>query len=462
MRVTSDYTLVAEPLGVKTGAQTVFPLTVAGGQIPVDPENIVVRAVNQTDWSGRNPLYPFLRTNYCAHSTDLSQWPVDAGSPTITQNAALAPDGSNTAAQLSMPVGGVQAVKSTTVPIGGAGVQVTASVYLKYVSGDPVIRILVENPFWSPAQFWGVIINLQLGIITLRAGGANQTYWANIQAFPNGWYKISFTGISKIAGPPGLQIAKSNGLAGVFLGWGGQMETYPLVTNLITTGSSAGSVTDYTVDGSNIVVGSSVPNGALLDWDGEMTAGVMTAMPTVMSQYANSPILMGLVDYFNQWIDPAADIDNFYDYVWNVATAVGFGLDIWGRIVGVPRKINIVPLPEYFGFNEALPGSFPFNQEPFFSGIVSTGTFELSDDSYRVLIMTKALANISSFTAPSVNALLSTLFKGRGNCYVQEIGPMAIEYVFNFALTTWEASVIQQSDLMPRPAGVSLTIVVNA
>ena len=459
MRVTSDYTLVAEPLGVKTGAQVVFPLTVAGGQIPVDPQNIVVRAVHQTDWSGRNPLYPFSRLNYVTYSTDLSQWASDAGSPTKTQNAGVAPDGSTTACRVDCAAGsGIQSIKSSTVPIGGAGVQVTATVYLKYVSGDPVTRILVVNPAWSAQNFWGVIINLQTGVITLT----NQTFWAKIEAVPGGWFKITFTGISKIAGPAGLQIAKFNNLAGSYLGWGGQMETYPLATNLIVTGSTTVSVTDYTVNGSTLVMGSSIPNGAILDWDGQMTAGIMTAMPTVMSQYANSPVLMGLVDYFNQWIDPAADIDNFYNTVWNVATAVGFGLDIWGRIVGVPRKINIIPLPDYFGFNEALPGSFPFNQEPFYSGIVSTGTFELSDDSYRVLIMTKALANISSFTAPSVNALLSTLFKGRGSCYVQEIGPMAIEYVFNFALETWEASVIQQSDLMPRPAGVSLTIVVNA
>lgn len=460
MRVVSDYSLVAQPLGAKTGTQTVFPLTITGGQIPVDPQDIVVRAVHQTDWSGRHPLYPFARTNYVTYSTDPSQWGSSSLNPPVkVQNAGVAPDGTTTACQLNCTAGnGVQVIDSSTVPIASAGIQVTATVYVKYVSGDPVTRILVVNPAWGPSYFWGMIIDLQAGTILL----ANQTYWAKLEPVGNGWFKVTFTGVSKVTGPPSLQVGKSNGQTGSLQVWGGQMETYPLATGLIVTGSSVGTVTDYTVNGSNIVVGSPSPNGALLDWDGQMTAGVMTAMPTVLSQYANSPILMGLIDYFNQWIDPAADIDNFYNTVWNVATAVGFGLDIWGRIVGVPRKINIVPLPNYFGFNEALPGSFPFNQQPFFNGVVSNGTFELSDDSYRVLIMTKALANISSFTAPSVNALLSTLFKGRGSCYVQEIGPMAIEYVFNFALQTWEASVIQQSDLMPRPAGVSLTIVVNA
>ena len=182
---------------------------------------------------------------------------------------------------------------------------------------------------------------------------------------------------------------------------------------------------------------------------------------TILAQYANSPIITGLLSAFNEWIRPDIDLDNFYNYVWNVQTAQGFGLDIWGRIVNVPRQITITPLPDYFGFAEATPGSFPFNQEPFYNGPVTGDVYELSDDAYRVLIMTKALANISAFTAPSMNALLSYLFAGRGDCHVTELGNMAIEYVFNFALEPWEASVIQQPSLMPRPAGVNITIVVN-
>lgn len=183
---------------------------------------------------------------------------------------------------------------------------------------------------------------------------------------------------------------------------------------------------------------------------------------TLLSQYAQSPALTTLIDDFNQWLDPGADIDNFYNVVWNVKTAVGFGLDIWGRIVNIPRQITITPLPLYLGFEEGLPGSHPFNQQPFYSGTPTSNVYLLSDDAYRVLIMTKALANISSFTAPSVNALLRYLFAGRGSCYVLELSPMQIEYVFNFPLESWEASVLLQPSLMPRPAGVGVTITVNA
>ena len=182
-----------------------------------------------------------------------------------------------------------------------------------------------------------------------------------------------------------------------------------------------------------------------LTLSGRLSASVLDASPTYLSQYANSPVITSLIESFNEWIDPSADLDAFFSYVWNVQTAVGFGLDIWGRIVNIPRKIAIVGMPLYLGFEEALPGSYPFDQEPFYTGTTSSSVYLLSDDAYRVLIMTKALANISSFTAPSVNALLRYLFTGRGSCYVLEHSAMQIEYVFNFALQPWEASVLLQA-----------------
>ena len=49
---------------------------------------------------------------------------------------------------------------------------------------------------------------------------------------------------------------------------------------------------------------------------------------TIISQYANSPTLCGLIDGFNQCIDPRSNIQAFLDYVWNVQTAQGFNLNI--------------------------------------------------------------------------------------------------------------------------------------
>lgn len=214
------------------------------------------------------------------------------------------------------------------------------------------------------------------------------------------------------------------------------------------TGSNA-----LTLDGSWALDGSNMLNGMAQLY-------ALDASATYLSQYANSPKILAIIEDFNAWVDPAIDVRNFYNFVWNVQTAVGFGLDIWGRIVNIPRQITIVDLPNYFGFEEATPGSYPFNENPFYGSAATSSVYLLTDDAYRVLIMTKALANISSFTAPSINKLLQYLFAGRGSCYVLENSPMQIQYVFNFALQPWEAAVLLQPVLMPRPAGVGVTITV--
>ena len=50
---------------------------------------------------------------------------------------------------------------------------------------------------------------------------------------------------------------------------------------------------------------------------------------TVGSQYANSPQIDALIAFMVEWIDPTVNLQQFYTLVWNISTAVGFGLDIW-------------------------------------------------------------------------------------------------------------------------------------
>lgn len=174
---------------------------------------------------------------------------------------------------------------------------------------------------------------------------------------------------------------------------------------------------------------------------------------TIISQYGTSPILNQLLDNYNQYIDPSADIQAFYDYVWNVETAQGFGLDIWGRIVGVNRDLIVDTTQTYFGFDDTVDDYAPFGQAPFYSG-PTTGSYQLSDEAFRTLIMVKALANISQTTIPALNQLLSNLFSGRGRCYVNDLGNMQMRWTFEFYLEPFEVAIITKSGALPRPTGV--------
>jgi len=190
---------------------------------------------------------------------------------------------------------------------------------------------------------------------------------------------------------------------------------------------------------------------------------------TVLSQYANSPTIIQLIENMNSYIDPRANIEAFYNCLWNVDTAFGEFLDIWGRIVGVSRVIPIPGSSGSFGFdNEDSPPDWqnfgflgiPSVGGPFYAGQVNTGGFTLNDTAYRTLILTKALANIVATTAPALNQLIRNLFPGRGRAYTNDLGNMAMRYVFEFSLSTVEYAILAFSGVLPHPAGVKVSIIV--
>jgi Protein of unknown function (DUF2612) len=147
---------------------------------------------------------------------------------------------------------------------------------------------------------------------------------------------------------------------------------------------------------------------------------------TFLSRYSGSPIIAKLISSFDAAMDPRADIANFLQFIWDVRTAVGNGLNIWGKIVGVPRTI---------------PSSPPIT---------------LSDTDYQTLILVKAAANIGNVTVPTLNRLLTQIFADSGTVFVQDNLNMTLTYVFNFPLTTAQLAIIQSSGALPRPAGVQI------
>lgn len=184
---------------------------------------------------------------------------------------------------------------------------------------------------------------------------------------------------------------------------------------------------------------------------------ILNIRDTVISQYANSPTILALVDLFFEAADPSAQIDSFYQNIWNVLTAVGYGLDVWGRIVGVSRILQ-VPTGRYFGFETGDNSFDPWNVSVFYTGTNFTDNFRLSDEAYRQLILAKAYANITDGAIPSLNTLLRTLFGDSGKAYVTDDGNMQMSYTFDFTPTPVQYAIITQSGVLPRSTGVQLTI----
>jgi hypothetical protein len=152
---------------------------------------------------------------------------------------------------------------------------------------------------------------------------------------------------------------------------------------------------------------------------------------TILSQYGNSATISALIHNMDAYIDPRADIDNFYKFIWNVDTAQGFGLQIWSRIVSL---------------------------DPTLLASVSTS---LNDTTLRSLILLKALSNISASNSPSINQLLTNWMAGRGRCYVSDLGHMQMLYNFEFLLQPFEIEIITKGGIFLRPAGVGARVVNN-
>ena len=170
---------------------------------------------------------------------------------------------------------------------------------------------------------------------------------------------------------------------------------------------------------------------------------------SIQSQYAASPVIRALIDAMNLRIDPAVDIDLFYEKIFDIYTAEGWGRDNWGRILGAGRLLQVEP-GDYFGFTGS--GMEPFEQGTFYyPGL--TNNYYLSDSAYRDLLLFKALANISPSDIATLNKLLGRFFTN-GGVYIVEAAPMEIRFVFEFILSPYEQSLLRLDFIPPHPAGV--------
>lgn len=174
---------------------------------------------------------------------------------------------------------------------------------------------------------------------------------------------------------------------------------------------------------------------------------------TVLSQYANSPILLELIDDFSQWLDPGSRFDAFYQQMWDIDSAVGYGLDVWGRILGVGRVLQ-VPTNDYLGWEQQAE-ALTFDHGILFRGTRATDNATLTDEAYRKLLLAKAALNITDSSIPAINQILLNLF---GEGYVRDNLDMTITYVFAAPLDPVETSIVLRSGVLPRPCGVLATV----
>ena len=176
---------------------------------------------------------------------------------------------------------------------------------------------------------------------------------------------------------------------------------------------------------------------------------------TILSQFDNSPRLLALLTAYNAQVDPSVDIAALYEQVFDPRTATGWGLDVWGRIVGIGRVIQLDASGAVFGFDRSA--LRPFGHGTFYRRAVNSN-FRLADEAYRLLIFFKAAVNITDGSLRDLNRLLAWFFESRGPAMVLHVGTMKLRFYFDFTLKPFERALLSRDDVAPKPAGVGWEI----
>lgn len=178
-------------------------------------------------------------------------------------------------------------------------------------------------------------------------------------------------------------------------------------------------------------------------------------------QYDKAARLQSLVASKQAWYD--AQHSGFWsDWirdVFDLRTANDFGLTVWAQILNLPL-LALAPASgdrEVFGF-----GEFNLNFENGNFGRDVDAALSLSTEQRRLALRLRYFQLVTRGTVPEVNAFLDVLFGDEGSVYVLDSLDMeTATYVFTFLPDPSVTFVLEQFDLLPRPAGVGVRILIN-
>ena len=189
---------------------------------------------------------------------------------------------------------------------------------------------------------------------------------------------------------------------------------------------------------------------------GDHDAALRTGPATVQSQYAASPRILALAAQYWQLLDPTPSADLMISKMIDPSTAAGYGLDVWGRIVGIKRAL--VPVGgDYLAFappsGVSNPDGNSWNNAPF-NPVNSAGY--ASDAIYRVYVYVKAMLNIGNGSLADLNRYFSLLFPGSGIKIIHS-GTMIIRVLdFTARLTAADILALRTLDWVPLGVGWQL------
>lgn len=172
-------------------------------------------------------------------------------------------------------------------------------------------------------------------------------------------------------------------------------------------------------------------------WQYEEAAGLQSILRQKASWYD--------VNQVGFWEDWQRD-------VFDLTTANEFGCAVWGVILNIPLSLSLPGTGDRpvwgFGVN-----NLNFERGNF--GRLSSGVASLTLEQKRLVLRLRYLQLISDGSAVWSNFVMQNIF---GGGYVVDNLDMTASYVFTRGISSTLAQVLIDFDLLPRPAGVKITI----
>ncbi len=183
-------------------------------------------------------------------------------------------------------------------------------------------------------------------------------------------------------------------------------------------------------------------------------------LQAILWQYDQAERLKALLFAKQAWYETNQSEfwSNWYRDVFDLRTANDFGMTVWARILGFPL-VTGVPGPgdrPVFGFD---PTGENFENGTF--GLDANGVLTLTLEQKRLVLFLRYFQLTSNGTVPQTNEFLARTFGGLGRVYVDDGLDMTITYVFEFAPPASIVFILENFDILPRPAGVEVNILIS-
>lgn len=180
-------------------------------------------------------------------------------------------------------------------------------------------------------------------------------------------------------------------------------------------------------------------------------------LQALLWQYNDAVRLQSLLELKQEWYNREYSQfwENWVRDVFDLRTANDFGLAVWAILLNLPALVGSeTPSPDIWGFGEDRKNFDRGNFAP------AGGNLFLTTEERRLLLRLRYFKLVTRNAIPEINRFLKYLWPGETErVYVLDGLNMTMSYVFTFAVPDRLLYILQQYDVLPRPAGVKLNFV---